>query len=292
MLLLQIAVGVAAGAAFARSGPRRAITWVLASVAPFFPWFSSTEVPLGRFVLAMGGVLILFHTIDLSRDPRDHSAKERVWFMLTPFDTRAARRVRPELRPKLVAAIVLWGTLSVAALWAVGRVHPVESVGTWLVRWALGAVGFYSAVEAVGALMYQGYLLGGIEPPPLHRLPIASRTVQEFWGERWNLEVRRWLHQHVFSPLARRRGVTRAMMMAFVGSTVLHVWLILPAGGLAMAGLWALFFLLQGVLIALERMLRVSRWRRPLAHAWTVSLFVLASPLFVEPLLRACGWSP
>jgi hypothetical protein len=48
--------------------------------------------------------------------------------------------------------------------------------------------------------------------------------------------------------------------------------------------LWALFFLLQGVFILLERRLRVARWRPALAHVWTVALLVLSSPLFIEPL--------
>jgi hypothetical protein len=110
--------------------------------------------------------------------------------------------------------------------------------------------------------------------------------VQEFWGARWNLEVRRWLHLHAFRPFARRRRPLTGVLAAFAASTLLHVGIMLPTGGLAMAGLWAAFFLTQGVLVVVERRLGVATWPRGYAHAWTLFAFGVTSPMFVEPMLR------
>jgi hypothetical protein len=283
---LQTTLGAAAAVAFGRSPGRRALVWVLIAVALTLPWIADDDVPLARGVLATGAALILFHSIDLMRDRRSHSAAQRVWFMLSPFDTRAVKRVTPVVRPSMLAALAGWAALAGVAFWLLEAATARSGIERWLVRWSLGAIAFYATVEAVGAAMFQGYLARGLEPPPLHRSPFLSRTVQEFWGERWNLEVRRWLHQHVFRPVARRRGIRWGVLAAFGGSTLLHVWIMLPAGGWVSAASWGAFFLVHGVFIVVERALGVSRWRPSLARAWTLTLFALSSPLFVEPLLR------
>jgi len=283
---LVIGVSVAAAITFGRSPVRRTAAWFLAGFAPFVTWLSPSEPAISRFILAMGGMLTLFHVVDLTRDRRNLSALHRVWFVLTPFDTRAIQRIRPTLRPRLVLALVAWTAIAATALWIHETALPQSGPERLLVRWASGLVGFYSLVEALGAAMLQGYLLAGMQPPPLHLTPVLARTVQEFWGERWNLEIRRWLHLHAFMPLARRRKPTAGVLAAFFCSTLLHVWLMLPSRGWQMAGLWALFFTAQGLIIIVERRVGVAKWRPALARAWTLTLLVLTSPLFVEPILR------
>lgn len=283
---LVIGLSIAAALLFGRSPIRKYAAWVLAALAPFVTWVTPPSPPIARFIIAMGGMLTLFHVVDLTRDRRNLSAAHRVWFVLTPFDTRAIQRVRPTLRPRLVLAMLGWTAIAAVAFWIHQTSLPQDGPPRLLVRWTMGLIGFYALVEAIGAAMLQGYLLAGMQPPPLHLTPMLARTVQEFWGERWNLEVRRWLHLHTFMPLARRRRPLAGVLVAFFGSTVLHVWLMLPSRGAAMAGLWALFFMAQGVIIIAERKLQVAKWRRPLAHAWTITLLVLTSPLFIEPILR------
>jgi len=234
----------------------------------------------------MGGMLTILHLVDLTRDRRNLSVLQRVWFVLTPFDTRAVRRIRPTLRPRLVLALLAWIAIAGVALWIHETALPESGPERWLMRWASGLVGFYSLVEGMTAAVLQAYLLIGVQPPPLHLTPMLARTVQEFWGERWNLEIRRWLHLHAFMPLARRRKPMVGVLAAFFGSTLLHVSLMVPSRGWRMAALWALFFLVQGMIIVVERKLGVAKWRPPVARAWTLSLLVLTSPLFIEPILR------
>jgi hypothetical protein len=49
------------------------------------------------------------------------------------------------------------------------------------------------------------------------------------------------------------------------------------------------FFFVQGIFVILETRLGVSRWSRPARRAWTVTIMVASSPLFVEPALRVLG---
>jgi len=60
----------------------------------------------------------------------------------------------------------------------------------------------------------------------------------------------------------------------------------LPSQGWAMAGLWAVYFMAQAVIMIIERRLSVARWRAPLARCWTIVMMVLPAPLFLEPLMR------
>lgn len=52
----------------------------------------------------------------------------------------------------------------------------------------------------------------------------------------------------------------------------------------------AAFFLLQPVLLALERVLRIRRRNRVVRHAWTLGMLVLCAPLFIEPVLQMLGF--
>lgn len=283
---LVIGIGISAAVAFGRAPGRKYVSWCLAGLAPFVTWLAPPEPAIARFLIAMSGMLTLFHVVDLTRDRRNLSARDRVWFTLTPFDTRAIERIRPTFHPRLVLALLAWTALTTTAFWVHETQLPESGPERLLVRWTTGLVGFYSLVEVMGAAMLQGYLLAGMRPPPLHLTPMLARTVQEFWGERWNLEVRRWLHLHAFMPLARRRKPVVGVLAAFFGSTLLHVWLMLPSRGLELAGMWASFFMAQGLIIIVERKLQVAKWRRPFAHVWTKTLLILTSPLFIEPILR------
>src|SRR5262249_806890 len=72
----------------------------------------------------------------------------------------------------------------------------------------------------------------GAEAKPLMDWPIASRSVGEFWGRRWNTAFRYLTHRFLFRPLAVRLGPRRALFAGFLFSGVVHDLVIsLPAGG-------------------------------------------------------------
>jgi alginate O-acetyltransferase complex protein AlgI len=92
----------------------------------------------------------------------------------------------------------------------------------------------------------------GIKAVPLMRAPVAAASLGEFWGGRWNTAFHVLARDYVVRPLRRRIGVPAAMMMAFVGSGLVHDLVIsVPAG--AGYGLPTAYFCLQGLGLLLER---------------------------------------
>jgi len=285
-VILLPALGALSGLAFGPSAARRALAWCFLLPCACAPFLLPEGAALERFALAIMVGMGFFKMLDLSRERRPLSPLQRALFMAFPFDTLSVTRVRPRLQPGLVAAAIGWAALASGALWLHQTHLPAGGAARWVTRWGLGLVGFCSTVEAMNAVITQGALLVGFALPPLHRLPMLSRTVQEFWGERWNLSVQRLLQRNVFWPLARRRRVRAGVVATFVASALLHVWIMAVALDWAMAGLWAIFFLLQGVFLLVERRLRLASRPGPLPRVWTIVALVGSSPLFIEPALR------
>src|SRR5262249_23617594 len=123
-------------------------------------------------------------------------------------------------------------------------------------------------------------------PPVLHDDPILSRSVQEFWGERWNRIVSAWLAANCLWPLARRRRPLLGLAAAFAASALLHAYLTWAALALPSAMEMGVFFLIQAVIVLFERRVGVPRWPGAAARAWTVATLLLTSPLFVGPFLE------
>jgi D-alanyl-lipoteichoic acid acyltransferase DltB (MBOAT superfamily) len=122
--------------------------------------------------------------------------------------------------------------------------------------------------------------------PVLHDVPIRSRTIAEFWSQRWNRVVSTWLRSTLFMPLARRRQPLLGLCAAFAVSVALHAYVAWAAVGGGPA-LWAsIFFAAQVPLIVVERRIGVAGWPAPAARAWTIAWLCLLSPLFTEPVLR------
>lgn len=92
----------------------------------------------------------------------------------------------------------------------------------------------------------------GVDAKPLMNWPIASRSVSEFWGLRWNTAFRDFAHRYLFRPLTRRLGPRRAVAAGFLFSGVVHDAVIsLPAGG--GYGGPTLYFMIQGLALLIER---------------------------------------
>ena len=115
--------------------------------------------------------------------------------------------------------------------------------------------------------------------------PIASQTVAEFWGQRWNTAFRDHSPTDSYSaPLSRRWGPTRGLLIGFLFSGLVHDAVIsLPAGG--GYGFPTLYFLLQALGILWQR----TRWAPSalLGQAW-LSRAVVAGPapwLFHAPFV-------
>lgn len=136
----------------------------------------------------------------------------------------------------------------------------------------IGILPFYLLLEALGALLQAVFGLFGIRLPNMHRHPLASRTLSDFWGRRWNLWVGEWLRAVGFTPL--RRHPAAATMLVFLVSGLWHEFTFnLPyylIADRALFGDMTLYFLLQGLGVLIDHRLprQVPLLRR--AFAWAV----------------------
>jgi hypothetical protein len=288
-LALIVLANVASAISFGKA-PVRALLSAALALTSFLLALTGEGPPLAGAMLAMASLLAPFRWLDLTRDRRDHPMGLRLWFYVTPFDVRRVVRVPPKVELGQVAIIVGFWSLFAVALAVVSHVGAPTSSLAWAMRWLAGAVVVYAMVDATSRLIVVGYRAGGFRIPTMHDDPILSRTLTEFWGERWNRAVHGLLDAHCFRPLARRRFARLGVVAAFVGSALLHAWLVFVAlRDARMTLLMAVFFLAQGALMLLERALGVARWRPALGRAWTVGWMLVTTPLFVEPLLRVFG---
>jgi hypothetical protein len=283
---IGLALNAISGALNAEARWRVRLAVAIAAFTLLTPFIASPDATILRFLCAGGTVLALFRNLDLYRDRRPWSAGRRIWHLVAVLDIRGARFVERSFHARswLRAAAFAVPTVISGAL--IDRIGVPADAAMRLARWACAAVWAYTSFETLAALARGSYRLAGIDLPPLHDDPILSRTLAEFWGRRWNLVVRQMLHDHCFRPLARRRGVLVAALGTFVASAIVHFWLVLPGAGYKLASMMGAFFLVQGVLVVIERAIGVHRWQRPWQHLWTVSGLLVSLPLFLEPLLR------
>ncbi len=138
-------------------------------------------------------------------------------------------------------AALLWGVVPQLL-----GAHPL--LVAWFGWLALGLLAHFGILHLL-ALLWQR---AGVAAQPIHDAPFRAASVREFWGRRWNRAFRDVVEPFLFRPLARKLGLTAAMALTFLFSGVLHELVIsLPAG--AGYGLPTAYFLLQGVLVAVER---------------------------------------
>jgi len=124
---------------------------------------------------------------------------------------------------------------------------------------------------------------------PIMCCPIASRSVTEFWGRRWNRAFRDLTNRWLFRPLVRPLGPAAALMAGFIVSGLIHdVVISLPARG--GYGLPTLYFVIQGAALLVER----SDWGQAIGlghgvRGWIFCILVVLVPcglLFHGPFLR------
>ncbi len=282
VLLLQT---VLAGAA-ALLAPRAKPLALVLGGAVFLgvPWLAGS-IALLRALSALFGWILLFRIVDLVRSREPWSASRRVLHVLSVVDSRTLRRGPRHIDFPAFGHALLW-----AALAAVG--FYVAHSPRQLVRWGGGLVLAYALLESGWAFIGAAYRAIGFVTPPLHVHPIASLSIGELWGVRWARPVSAWLRDTCFRPLARRRHPTLGLLFGFVVSAIGHAYPLLVATDLRMAAMMFAFFSAQGMFVLVEARLGVSRWSRAARRAWTVTIMVASSPLFLEPALRLLGVRP
>jgi Arc/MetJ family transcription regulator len=280
-LLVQVALAGLAALLARRAKPAA----VLLGAAGFFaaPWLAG-PIPLLRAFSALVGFVALLRIIDAVRSREPWSACRRVLHVASVVDSRTLRRAPAHVDLGALAAALLWAALAGAGFY-------VAHAPRQLVRWAGGLVLAYAAVEWLYAFTRAAYRALGFVPPRLHVLPVASISVAELWGARWSRPVSSWLRETCFRPLARRGHPALGVLLGFVVSAIGHAYPVLVALDLRMAAMMFAFFFAQGIFVIVEARLGAPRWPRAARRAWTVTIMVASSPLFVEPALCAIGLS-
>lgn len=215
--------------------PAWAFMWSLAA-AIFFAckWitWSQAAAPLARVPIARSAAyLFLWPGMDAGA------------FLLA----RSPSRV-PAAREWLFAAAK--ALMGAALLWGAARCVPS---GRPLLRGWTGMLGLIFLLH-FGAfhLAALAWRAAGIPAEPIMRMPIAARSLGEFWSVRWNRGFNDLAHRHLFLPAQRQLGVACATLLTFVASGLVHDLVIsVPARG--GYGLPTLYFLLQGLGVLLER---------------------------------------
>ncbi|MEO6952229.1 MAG: membrane bound O-acyl transferase family-domain-containing protein [Polyangia bacterium] len=261
---------------------RRTSAVVLAALATLIPLVVDS-FPLLRVVSGIAAVAGLARTVDLAREQPSRPAAARVLQVLVVFDCRLARPTRPRLDPAKALRTLVYAMVSSASVICVyyARTRPLPL----LLGSMAAAVAIWSTAEWVSTLVRVVTELTGWALPSLHDRPIESRSLGELWGKRWNLTVTRWLHGATFVPVARRHGATLGLFAAFSVSALFHAYISYAGGGVVLALSMGSFFVVQAILMLVERGLHVTRWPAWAARTWMLAGMLIPSPLFTEPMI-------
>ncbi|KAL1567761.1 acyl-CoA--sterol O-acyltransferase 1-like [Salvia divinorum] len=140
-----------------------------------------------------------------------------------------------------------------------------------------------------------------VELEPHFNEPYLATSLQDFWGRRWNLMVSNILHPTVYRPVrsvAGRLGLSRwaaipAVLATFLVSGLMHELIFYNIGRLRPSGEMIGFFLLHGVSLSVEivvKKLCEGRLRLPRIVSGVLTLgYVIYTSfwLFFPPFLRA-----
>jgi hypothetical protein len=192
---------------------------------------------------------------------------------------------RPTTFEWLFAALKL--LFGITVFWGVSRLFSTDQ--TALLGWT-GMVGLIFMLHFGSFhLLSCGWRAMGIDARPLMNNPIASTSISDFWGRRWNIAVRDLTHRFLFRPLTIKWGARKATIAGFFVSGIVHdVVISIPAR--AGYGGPTLYFLIQGFALLAER----SKFAKAIGlgsgwRGWLFTVLVLLLPvplLFHLPFLR------
>jgi hypothetical protein len=166
-------------------------------------------------------------------------------FLEEPAASRGSDSLRTELRAAtgtLIAGVVL--------LFAVARLVP--SPDGYIAGW-VGMIGAVMILHfGIFHLLSCGWRRVGVQARPLMNRPLASASLSEFWGRRWNTAFRDLTYQFLYRPCAAWCGPRWGILLGFLFSGAVHDLVIsLPAQG--GYGRPTMFFAIQGAAVIVER---------------------------------------
>lgn len=286
------------------------VSWLpLVGFTPLFIAFAPPEWP--RWLFMWGLAVAVFvgckwltwtRSAVVNPSPSRHLA---YWFAWAGLDANAFLKPvapvsdRPGSGEWLFALFKFLSGLTI--LFAVARLIPPDR--SYLVGW-VGMLGIVLVLHFGSIHLLSCYWRSvGVDAKPLMNWPVATRSLSDFWGRRWNVAFRDLTHQFLFRPLLKRVGPRWSLVVGFLFSGAVHdVVISVPARG--GYGRPTLFFVIQGVGIFVER--SALGKKIGLGSGWRGRLFsvlmlagpaaMLFHPPFVNevvlPFLRVLGAIP
>lgn len=200
-----------------------------------------------------------------------------------PEFLRIKNESKSEPKPgELVLAIAKMAAGIATIAWAVAYLPTYPEI---VIGW-VGMIGIIFTLH-FGLLHVSSWLWrrAGVNAPPIMRAPIASDSLAEFWGGRWNSAFADVARRFLFKPTVRHFGLIGSGGLVFMVSGIVHELVVsLPA-----RGGWGgptLYFLLQGAGIAAEKSpggkrLHLDRGIR--GWTWTFIFTAMPLPLLFHP---------
>jgi hypothetical protein len=138
----------------------------------------------------------------------------------------------------------------VALLFGVARMIPQQY--QYVVGW-IGMIGIVLILHfGVFHLLSCSWRSRRVQARPLMNDPLASTSLSEFWGRRWNTAFRDLTYRFLFRPCASWLGARWGILAGFVFSGAIHDLVIsVPARG--GYGGPTVFFAIQGAAMVIER---------------------------------------
>ncbi|MEM6531004.1 MAG: MBOAT family protein [Myxococcota bacterium] len=268
------AAGLAlAGALYGPSPTRKGLSLAVSLCLPALAWNIPASAPATAGLTAILTALAAFKWVQSHADDDRGGLAYRIWQWTSLFDVRLARRARPSLEFGLIARSSAGLALFAAARFTI-QSRPADGVS-----YLLGVVAVISLADAVSGAVRVTHAAFGWKVGPIMDNTFVPKSVENFWGRRWNRTVSRWLRRIVFRPTARRYGALAGLVSAFAVSAAVHFYITCVPLGVTDGLLCGAFFLLQIPLIVIERRVIPPAARRPYAYA----ALLLTAPAFVLP---------
>jgi hypothetical protein len=223
--------------------------------------------PFDRMALGVVLVFIVFKALTMRRLAPGRAIG--YWMLWPGMDARPFA----ETAPGAGAGLLAWGLSKMALGGALLLVRTgVPELEVIRVFAGIGLLVHFGICDVLAAC----WRLRGVPVERLFVNPLASKTLGEFWGRRWNLAFHAVARDRVFKPVAKRWGAAAGVLATFFFSGLLHELLLsVPVGG--GYGLPFAYFLLHGVLVTAER-----RWGLG-GRVWTIFWVLAPAPLLFHP---------
>lgn len=269
---------------------RIALAWVL-GVAGFVTVERLTSSgPSGYRMIALCGAMLygMKAVVGAASSAAGHTALPSrawltfaaLWFGMRPKvfhpDQRSPRSGSREIAASGIMNIVAGTALFACAHWAATRGY--EGL-VWICGLPALSLWMHFGVFHLSIAYYRAR---GYDVKPLFRNPLASRSLTEFWGRRWNIAFSEMTALAVHRPLRARIGTESSVATPFLFSGILHE-LAISAPVRTGWGMPLGYFTLHAAAMNIER--RISLEGRK-ARLWTYGWVLVPLPLLFHSAFR------